>query len=387
MKVTFYSNYLNHHQLPFCLEMASKCDFTFIATAPIDIKRINLGYQDINKRYPFVLCTYDSQTNYQKALLLAEESDVVIHGSAPEEFIKRRLDANKLTFRYSERIYKQGIWRVISPRGLVNMFKKHTLYRKKNVFLLCASAYTAYDFSLVGAYKNKTYKWGYFPEVKKYDSIDKLMGNKEPTVILWVARLIPWKHPETTILIAKKLKEAGYHFQLKIIGNGEMACLLKQMIQNYHLEDCVYLLGAMSTESVRLHMEKAGTFMFTSDYNEGWGAVLNEAMNSGCAVVASHAIGSVPFLLKHEHNGLIYQNGDIDDLYNKVKYLLENPKKQVEFGENAYKTLTDTWNAHVAAERFIQLVQEIQIHEQCNLFDNGPCSRAEIMNNKWFCKK
>ena len=30
--------------------------------------------------------------------------------------------------------------------------------------MLCASAYTAKDYASLGMYKNRTYKWGYFPE-------------------------------------------------------------------------------------------------------------------------------------------------------------------------------------------------------------------------------
>ncbi len=52
------------------------------------------------------------------------------------------------------------------------------------------------------------------------------------------------------------------------------------------------MLGAMSPDKVRAYMERADVFLFTSDFNEGWGAVLNESMNSGCAVVASHAMVS-----------------------------------------------------------------------------------------------
>ena len=83
------------------------------------------------------------------------------------------------------------------------------------------------------------------------------------------------------------------------------------------------MLGAMPPEEVRRHMEKADIYLFTSDFNEGWGAVLNESMNSGCAVVASHAIGSVPFLIKNGENGLIYENGNQLDLEKQVLRLLE----------------------------------------------------------------
>ena len=94
------------------------------------------------------------------------------------------------------------------------------------------------------------------------------------------------------------------------------------MIKKYHLQNCVSLCGSLSPEKVREYMVKSQIFLFTSDYNEGWGAVLNEAMNSACAVIASHAIGSVPFLINNKKNGLIYQNGQMEDLYRKVKVLL-----------------------------------------------------------------
>lgn len=62
-----------------------------------------------------------------------------------------------------------------------------------------------------------------------------------------------------------------------------------------NLNDYVTFTGPVQSDKVRGFMERAGIFLFTSDRQEGWGAVLNESMNSGCAVVASHAIGSVPF--------------------------------------------------------------------------------------------
>ena len=130
-------------------------------------------------------------------------------------------------------------------------------------------------------------------------------------------------------------------------------------------------------------MEEASIFLFTSDRYEGWGAVLNEAMNSGCAVVASHAIGSVPFLINDGKNGLIYRSGDIEDLYKKVKYLIDNKEKTAELGKNAYYAITDLWNAETAAERFKQLVQVINAGGADDLFNDGPCSKAKVLKDNW----
>lgn len=357
MKVTFFSNFLNHHQLPFCLAMdrLTKGNFTFVATTPVPAERLSLGYHDMNKQYSFVLTTYDSPENAMAAHALALKSDVVIIGSAPEMYVKERIRQRKLTFRYCERIYKQGLWKVFSPRRLKTMLWDHTRYWNHPVYMLCASAYTPFDYSLTASYLNKTYKWGYFPEVKQQD-VDALIERKrknEKPVILWVARLIKLKHPEAAIHLAERLKKKGINFELRIIGNGEMEHQLRTLIIEKKLDDCVCMLGAMSPEAVRDHMEAADIFLFTSDFNEGWGAVLNESMNSACAVVASHAIGSVPFLLEDGKNGYIYKNGDIDGLYNRVVKLIEKPEMREKMGRAAYQTLVDQWNAEEAAERFI----------------------------------
>ena len=109
MKITFYSNFFNHHQLPLAQALIKLgVDFTFVATESIPEERLKLGYEDMNKKYNYVLTTYDSDENYEKSIKLCEESDIVIIGSAPEIYTKIRMQYNKIMFRYSERLHKQG---------------------------------------------------------------------------------------------------------------------------------------------------------------------------------------------------------------------------------------------------------------------------------------
>lgn len=382
MRVVFVSNFLNHHQLPFCLEMVRRLgnDFRFIATEPIHAERLAMKYEDMNDKYSFCIKAYE-EGSYALSMQLCESSDIVIIGSAPEEFIKNRLIKNKLTFRYSERIFKRGIWRIVSPRALYNLYKNHTKYRDRNLYMLCASAYTASDFSLVGAYRNKTFKWGYFPEVKKYDINELLLKkrNNSKISILWVGRLLRWKHPELAIEVAKMLRNCGYDFEMNIIGQGPMEKEIKSLIKINKLDDYVKMFGFMQPEKVREQMEKANIFLFTSDYNEGWGAVLNEAMNSGCAVVASHAIGSVPFLIKHNKNGLIYKNQSIHDLFIKVETLISDSNLCETLGNNAYQTISYQWSAENAANQLINLCHALMNRQDIEI-QSGPCSRAKIIH-------
>lgn len=398
VKITFISNFLGPHQLPFCKAMVNRLgeDFKFVATEPMTEERIKLGWSLDKDTYPFEIKANESNELQKKAEQLAIESDVVIIGSAPDSYIIPRLKRNKLTFKYSERPLKKGIhWNNLA-HIICGMWLHHGRFQSKPLYMLAASAYTADDYARFGCYRGKCYKWGYFPEAKKYDP-DELMkgklsaasdGLKRPCVsILWAGRLIGWKHPDASIRLAESLKEKGYSFKMTLIGTGEMEEQLHNMIRDKSLEDCVEMPGAMKASEVRSYMEKADIYLFTSDFNEGWGAVLNESMNSGCAVVASHAIGSVPFLIKDEENGLIYENGNQKQLEQQVCRLMDDAEYRMKLGLNAYHTIADLWNADVAAERLIDLCENIIFAKKTKSpYENGICSEAKVMENDWFGK-
>ena len=394
MKLVFISNYISHHQKPFCDAMKQKIgkNFIFMETMPMEKERLDMGWEPIRENYVFR--TYESNESEKKAKKIAVDAEIVILGSASDNYIIPRLKTKKLTFKYAERFYKTGLTLRNLPHAAAGAWLHHGRFQRYPLYMLCASAYTPADAAIFHNYVGRTYKWGYFPEVKRYD-VAELMEKKQSAAsvgeehsrisILWAGRLIGWKHPEAAVQLAASLKEKGYSFRMSMIGNGEMEIQLHDMIREKGLENCVEMLGAMPPEEVRRHMEKADIYLFTSDFNEGWGAVLNESMNSGCAVVASHAIGSVPFLIKNGENGLIYENGNQLDLEKQVLRLLEDGAFRKKIAENAYETMIHLWNAETAAERSLTLAEKLLKNENTDsLFLDGPCSKAAILKNDWY---
>lgn len=382
--VVFVSNFFNDHQKAFSEAMYELYgeNYSFIETSEISDARIKMG-MNMPSLPSYAISMEEFVHNRAIYEEMIDNADVVIYGSAPYALVKKRIYENKLTFRYSERPLKKGleIWKY--PIRFIRWHRRYP--NSKQVHLLCASAYTAADYAKLGLFKRKAYKWGYFPEIKKYEDIQSLIAAKKARTLLWAGRLIDWKHPEMALEVASKLKAEGYDFRLDIIGNGDMESLLNDRIATEGLGDCVHMLGSMQPEQVREHMERSEIFLFTSDRQEGWGAVLNESMNSACAVVASHAIGSVPFLIENGRNGLIYKDGNLDDLYQKVKWLLDYSEERKEIAKNAYTTMTEQWNAENAAERFIALSEAILDGDKNpELFSNGVCSTAEKLHDNWF---
>lgn len=382
MKLVFVSNYFNHHQKAFCEELYKRLgsDFSFVSTSEMREERKKLGYSQ-NDIPDYVIKAHADAKKLKQAVEVINSADVVIAGAAPEEMLSERLRSKKIIIRYAERPFKKAP--SVSGRIYHSIRFKRRDLGNPNVYMLCAGAYAANDFAGLGVYKNRMYKWGYFPDVREYDT-DALFAEKKNKTILWCGRFLDWKHPDDALEVAKRLKADGYDYHMNIIGAGVMEDELKQLAEKNSLTDYVDFPGSMSPDRVRSYMEQAGIFLFTSDRQEGWGAVLNEAMNSGCAVVASHETGSATYLVNNKINGLVYQSGCVDDLYEKTKNLLDKPYLQRSLGENAYHTITGMWNAAAASSNLMKLIEKIQNKDNVLPFTEGPCSIAGVIQEDWF---
>lgn len=397
MRAAFVSNYINHHQIPFCNEMYRllQGEFTFVQTESMEAERINMGWHE-EERPAYVRCWYEEPEDCRRLLM---ECDVVLFGGTDDEnYIKERLRSGRPVIRLSERLYKTGQWKAVSPRGLRKKYLDHTRYRKEQVYLLCNGAYVPSDFRIVRAYPEKMYCWGYFPETHLYNAEELLAGKgwkqgqgENVPYLLWAARMIDWKHPELALKTAKFLKDQGCAFHLDMIGDGEMRREMETLRVSYGIENQVRFLGFQNPEEVRCHMEQADIFLFTSDRQEGWGAVANEAMNSGCALVADHMIGAVPYLVTHGVNGLVYHDGCQKELFEQTSKLVKDRELCRNLGENAYHTITDVWNAEKAAVKLLELMEGIlrgenlKIHAPVDGCFQGtlePCSPAPILSER-----
>jgi len=386
MKIVFLSNYFNHHQKPLSdeLYMLSDGNYHFIETMPMESERIKMGWES-NSLPDYVIQSHNSHKEFQLSVKLVESAEVVIIGSAPELFIKQRLKEGKLVFRYHERPLKKGNELFKFPVRFFRWRKNNP--KDANIFMLSASAYTAGDYSKFGLFRNKSFKWGYFTEVKLYDNLSELIEVKSKNSIIWVARFIDLKHPEVVCSIGEKLLKDGIDFKIDMIGDGELLEGIRNLINEKGLSKNIHLLGSVKPSVVRKYMEKSEIHIFTSDRNEGWGAVLNESMNSACVPISSHAIGATPFLINDGENGIVYEDGNTEDLYFKLKFLLTEPTIRKEMSFNAYNTIVDMWSPRNAASRFIELAEAILLEKELTLFEDGPCSKCEIISDNWFQQK
>ena len=393
--LTFFSNYYNHHQKALCDEWYSLLGdgFTFVETEPIEGFRATMGWGK-EEVPPYVLRTYTDNESHEKALRLGRDSDLVVMGTAPEIYIEERLALDKIIFRYSERPLKEGFIKFFIPRLTKKYLHLHVRNKKKNIYILAASAYTAWDFrKMFNSYPGKCYKFGYFPEHMEYDitrlmdrkriCADRETGDADMPTILWEGRMLRLKRPDLLIKAARQLKAKGYNFRLTFVGDGKEKKRIGTLAKMYGLSDVTTFIGFLSPEGAREKMADAKIYVMTSNFLEGWGSVIYEALNAGCATVVSHAPGAAPWLVRNEKTGLIFKSGSVDSLAGQLEKLLREPQLCEQYGTAAYEQMSRLWNPSVAARNVLTLADDLTDGRPCSI-KKGPCSPAGILKNNWF---
>ena len=269
MTLTFYSNYFNHHQKALCDELYARLGegFHFIETEPIEDFRAKMGWG--KEEVPsYVVRSYESEDNEHLATSLALESDVVVIGTAPERFIRGRLDADKLIFRYSERPLKEGRWKIFVPYLTKKFYVNHIKNRNKSIYCLCAGAFASSDYEfLLGSYRNKCYKFGYFPfpEEKSWEELYALKGQNNRIKILWCGRFLKLKRADLLIRAVSRLVDINQKFDLRLVGEGEEEQHLRELVSKSGLDDRVSFMGYLSPTDTREEMAKADIYVCTSN--------------------------------------------------------------------------------------------------------------------------
>ena len=401
--VTFFSNYYNHHQKALCDAFYDILGegFTFVETMPMEAFRAGMGWGEDAPSY--LLRTYESSENDEKGRKLGLESDLVIMGTAPEYFIEPRLEADKIIFRYSERPLKEGFIKFFIPRLTRKYIHLHVRNRKKNIHILGASAFTSLDYKkMFDSYPDKCYKFGYFPKHYEYD-MDELLkikkesrgqfkkklqgednsGNSAPVSILWEGRLLKLKRADLLVKAAAILKEKGLDFSVTIVGEGKEKENLIALSRKLKVDDIVSFENFLKPDEAREKMSLADIYVMTSNFWEGWGSVIYEGLNAGCAVVASHACGATPWLVKDNETGLVFKSGSEKSLAGGIEKLLTSSELRERLSRNAYNQMHTLWNPMVAATRTLELAKAIEEKRECP-FEDGPLSKAEFLKNDWY---
>ena len=379
-KLIYVGGALDHTVLPIVLKLYKeyKNDFLFIASKEAPLSRKELGYGSFNNSYDFVYNGFGAKENKTNARKLIYDADVVLFGSVSDRYLlRKRLFSRKISISITERIYKEPRTFLRSIKRIFGTILHYYLFPRKNKYALCIGGYTPNDFDRARLYKGKCLKWAYFTDYSKlsFGELDQQKKDRKIN-IAWVGRFIDVKQPQMVIKLAKFLHENNVAFEIKMIGYGPLLSDCKNAIEENGLQNKVILTGALPLEKKEGVLNKANIFLFTSTQEEGWGAVVNEALGSACLVVASKESGAPSQLIKDGENGFLFNCFDQTKFNELVLTSINNYRDLDKVRRNGYDLVHTLWNEDVASHRLINVIKELTNENKLPFYDDGPCSEA-----------
>lgn len=141
--------------------------------------------------------------------------------------------------------------------------------------------------------------------------------------LLWLRSFSKIYNPMLAINVLKELKDKGVEAELIMIGPDTDGSL-KQLIafsQNHDLK--VRFTGKLSKKEWITQSESYNIFINTSDFDNTPVSVM-EAMALGLPIVSTN-VGGMPYLIKHEKEGLLVNPDDVETMTRAIIKLYQDP--------------------------------------------------------------
>ena len=330
MKFVLYTVCISPHQLPLMrllIEALSPEECRYIYTEELEKGRKDLGWAEENASW----LVYEKDEP-EKCREWLNDCDVLISGIRDFDLFESRVSRGKRTIYSSERWFKPVLWKgfeipgalkLLHPGYLRMALRFRRLLRSKSsdsfsyypismnaardaAFLCSGSRKVEFERipggkvtgKMTAAWQEKLRLWAYFVQASSIDyNIQKKRRANEKAMIvsgerilrlLWVGRMLALKNVDCIIEALRKALQKNEKISLTLVGDGPEKERLKALADGLPVEFKPFV----PINEIRSIMQSHDMYIFASNSFDGWGAVVNEAIEEGMTVVASRESGS-----------------------------------------------------------------------------------------------
>lgn len=196
------------------------------------------------------------------------------------------------------------------------------------------------------------------------DWIYKERVEEESIKILQTARFVEKKGIIHAIKAFSKVCIKHKRATFYIIGDGPQRNLIEKTIKECNLADKVILLGSLPYHLYREWMYKAHIFLHPSctasdgDTEGGAPVCLIEAQACGMPVLSTYH-ADIPEVVIDNESGFLAKERDVNDLAEKLDYLLSMPSLWKKMGEKGREHVQKNYNIKVQAEKLEEIYEKI----------------------------
>ncbi|RAP50144.1 MAG: hypothetical protein BZ136_01975 [Methanosphaera sp. rholeuAM74] len=156
------------------------------------------------------------------------------------------------------------------------------------------------------------------------------------------------KHKGVHILIQAFKEIQDENIELNIYGKGYDEEEFRKMAEN---DERIKFHGYIANNELAEVYRKANMTVIPSICYDNSPMVIYESFSTATPTLASN-IGGIPELVEDGYNGLLFQAESIEDIKNKIVYVINNKQILRQLEENAYESLPDD-SINVMTERLL----------------------------------
>ncbi len=146
----------------------------------------------------------------------------------------------------------------------------------------------------------------------------------------------------------------GLSFKLKIAGTGEESYIneLKEIAKNSTNIEFVGFLSGVSKKTI---LRESSFLLLPSIWYENFPITALEAYSHGKPIIASN-IGGLPFIVKDQETGLLFEAGNVEALKEAVNKMIENDHFKV-LGKNGYQHYQENFTEQQNYPQLMEIYQ------------------------------
>jgi glycosyltransferase involved in cell wall biosynthesis len=173
------------------------------------------------------------------------------------------------------------------------------------------------------------------------------LRTKYDWLLTFVGRLVDQKNLPCLMRAVHRLKPLPVRLGVLIVGDGPERDRLLAMCQEFKLTNVHFLGGRRDVDAIFAISNAA----VLPSFWEGLSNALLEAMASGLPVIAS-AVGGNPEVVQHEHNGLLFEADQADQLANAIERLVNDLSLATALGSRARQDIATRFSVSTMIHQF-----------------------------------
>lgn len=347
MKFVFWQNVVSIHQSAFIKALAENNEVVLVAAEELDSERRNEKWTVPSMGNAGVIIAPD--VSKIKKLLDEPETSHVFSG----------INGYPMVYRAFKMAMKRGLkvsvmaepyeWAGLKGWLRRQMYRWLFIRYGKNISHLFATGNMGVECYVKSGFpKDKIHQWGYFTEMS--DLAPQSYQDRALPNLIFIGKIDERKNILDLVRSAILLKDSFNRFE--IIGTGPLEKELRDMISD---TPNIKYIGAVANKNIAGHLIDADLLILPSLF-DGWGAVVNEALQQGTRVLCSDRCGA-KVLLDGEIRGGTFPLGKENGLSDGLRHWISKGPLTIDAREKIASWARENISGTSAALYFHEVIK------------------------------